>query len=474
MTIQTEEKVGAVDRFFEITKRGSTFLRETNGGVATFLAMSYIVVLNPIILTGAPVEGYTPSFHSVATVTALVAAIATLAMGVIGKVPFALAAGLGINGIVAFQLAPILGYEGAMAVVVLEGMITFLLVITGIRVALFNAIPLVLKQAIGAGIGAFLILIGFVDGGVVKGAPLAPSLNLEPLNTWPRLVFVLVLIATIVMVIKKWKGAIIIAIVGGTTLAVIIETFAKLGSAVDNPAGWVLNVPSLAGKEVVTGPDWSVFGHFSFVNAFSAGPILLVFFVFSLILADLFDTSGTIVAVSKGADLLDEKGNPARLGRILGVDSLAAALGGFAGVSSNTTYIESATGVRAGARTGFANVITAVLFLVAILLTPLVQLVPSEAAAPVLVVVGSLMVWEFVGVAVKEHADELALASVLGILVMPFTYSITNGIGVAFIVYTVSMVANKKARLLHPLMWVMAVAFIVYFALPLIRMWLGI
>lgn len=513
MTTESVTKVGLLDRFFEISTRGSTIGKEVNGGFATFLSMSYIVVLNPIILTSAPVAGDVPPFPAVAAVTAFMAALATLAMGLIGRVPFALAAGLGINGFVAFQLAPVLGYGGAMTVVVLEGLVTFVLVLTGIRVALFNAIPVILKQAIGAGIGAFLVLIGLVDGGIVKGSPMAPSLNLEVLNTWPRLVFVLVLVAAIFMMVRKWRGAIIYAIIGGTILSVIIESVAKLGSAVDNPAGWVLNVPTL--NIAAAWPDLSVFGQFNIEGALSAGPILLVFFVFSLVLADLFDTSGTIVAVGRGAGILDKDGNPPRLKQILAVDSAAAALGGFAGVSSNTTYIESAAGVRAGARTGFANVITALLFVVAGFFGFVVQVVPSEAAAPILVVVGFLMVWDFVeyvrgelkakftealenvdgdagqlnatGVvsvlrrklqAIEESFKENALVygfvTVATLLMMPFTYSITNGIGIGFVVYTLAMAASGKARKVHPLMWVMAVAFVVYFALPLIRGWLGV
>jgi AGZA family xanthine/uracil permease-like MFS transporter len=507
LTTQTLEKRG-LDRFFSITKRGSTVGREINGGVATFLAISYIIVLNPIILTGAP-AGDIPSFHAIATATALVAAVATIIMALVGRVPFAVAAGLGINGIVAFQLAPVIGFGGAMAVIVLEGAITFILVLTRVREALFNAIPLALKRAIGAGIGAFLVLIGLVDGGIVQGSPLAPSLNLQPLNTWPRLVFVLVLAAVIIMLIRKWRGAIIFAIIGGTVLSIIIESVAKLGSAVDNPTGWVLNVPVVSAQNLFVPPDFSAIGHFSFVDAFGAGPVLLGFFVFSLILADLFDTSGTIVAVGQGAGILDKDGNPPRLRGILAADSLGAVLGGLGGVSSNTTYIESAAGVRAGARTGFASLITGGLLLLAMVFSPLAQLVPSEAAAPILVVVGGSMVWSFVVSTAQELKDRLiadfarlndeqltrdglkgvvartfivleasweavASAAVLTILIMPFTYSITNGIGVGFIVYTLSMLAARRRRELHPLMWVMTVAFVIYFALPLIRSWLGV
>lgn len=478
LTMQETSKAGRLDQFFEVTRRGSTWLREAGGGLATFLVMSYIVILNPIILTSAPVaEGtYMPSFHAVSSVTALTAGVLTILMGVVARVPLALAAGLGLNAVVAFQLAPIMGYGGAMVVILLEGIITFLLVLTRVREALFHAIPLGLKQAIGAGIGAFLIIVGLVSGGMVSGNAGAPPLEMEPLVTWPRLVFVVVLITIVVLVVRKVRAATIIGIIGGTILAILIESFARLGSSVTNPQGWALNVPVYDGQSALALPDVSIIGQIDFAGALSVGPVLLGFFVFSLLIADLFDTTGTVVSVLGEAKLLDQEGNPMRLRAILGVDSIGAAVGGFAGVSSNTSYIESAAGVKAGARTGFASVVTGLLFLVAAFFTPLASIVPSEAAAPALVVVGCQIVWAFVGTHIKKLQDhkQLALAAVLGILVMPFTYSITNGIGVAFIVYTISMMAAGKSRKIHPLMWVMSVAFIVYFALPFLQQVLGL
>lgn len=507
MTTHTAER-GRLDRFFSITERGSTYGREINGGIATFLAVSYIIVLNPIILSGAPADD-TPGFVALAATTALVAAIGTFLMAMLGRAPFAVAAGLGINGIIAFQLAPIFGYGGAMALVVLEGIVTLILVMFRVREALFRAIPRIIKGAIGAGIGAFLVLIGLVDGGIVKGSPLAPSLNLQPLDTWPRLVFVVVLIALIVMLVRKWRGAIIAAIVGGTVLAMIIEGVNRLGSGVDNPAGWVLNVPVLRLDTLFVLPDFSAVGRVDFGAILFSGWGLLALALaaaFSLLLADLFDTMGTIVAVGQGTPIMDEKGDPKHLRGILAADSIGAILGGLGGVSSNTTYIESAAGVRAGARTGLASLVTSGLFVLAIFVSPLAQLVPSEAAAPVLVVVGGSMVWAFVVGAAHELrtrlATQLALsngsslestnslinrllarleddweaiaaAAVLTILVMPFTFSITNGIGVGFITYVVAMLAARKVRDIHPLMWVMASAFVLYFALPLIQSWFG-
>ncbi len=457
-----EPPVGGLDKYFRITERGSTVGREVLGGLVTFVTMSYIIVLNPIILTGAPIEsGYKPSFLAVASVTALVAGVMTILMGAVARVPFAMAAGLGINGAVAFQMAPVIGYGGAMGVIVLEGVLATILVATGVRKKLFDMIPMSVKTAIAVGIGLFLAFIGLVDGGVIKGSATAPVVDLT-LNSWPDLVFVVTLVLAIVLYVLKVRGALIISIIVGTVLSMIVEAFTHLGSAVTNPAGWALNVPSLEGKNIVTTPDFSVLWHFSITDVFSAGVVLGVMFVFSMLLADLFDTFGTIVGVGRQAGLVDDTGNLPGVGKVLLVDSVGAAAGGLGGVSSNTTYIESAAGVGEGARTGLASVVTGALFLVAMFLSPLAQLVPSEAAAPILVVVGVLILKQVTDI--EWGRPEIAFPAGLAIFVMPFTFSITNGIGAAFIAYALLMAVTGKARQVHVLLWVTAVAFVLYFA----------
>lgn len=439
--------------------------------------MAYIVVLNPIILTSAPVvNGYKPGFLTVACVTALIAGLMTIVMGVVGKYPFAMAAGLGINAVVAFQLAPVIGYAGAMGVVVLEGIVTTILVLTGIRRKMMESIPDALKLAIGAGIGLFLAFIGLVDGGIIRGNAGSPPVGLGQggsLFSWPQLVFVVTLAVTAILWLKKKPGAIIIGILVGTVLAFAVEAFAHLGAAsAKNPGGWMLNVPSFAGKKVLVSPDFSVMGHFSLSGAFGAGAVLGVLFVFSLMLADFFDTMGTVVAVGSEGKLLDKDRNLPGVGRVLGVDSVSAAVGGLAGVSSNTTYVESSAGVAEGARTGLASVVTGLLFLVAVVLTPLTQVVPSEAAAPVLVVVGYLMIVQVLDIPWREA--EVAIPAFLGMIIMPLTYSITNGIGAAFVFYAVLMTAKGRAREVTPLLWLTAVLFVVYFAFVPIKSALGL
>jgi AGZA family xanthine/uracil permease-like MFS transporter len=465
-------QTGGLDGYFSITKRGSTVAREVRGGVATFFTMAYIVVLNPIILTSAPnVAGYKPSFFAISGVTALIAGLMTLIMGVVGRYPFALAAGLGINAVVAFQLAPRIGYAGAMGVIVLEGIVITLLVLTGIRERLFNAIPLPLKQAIGVGIGLFLAFIGFVDGGLVVGNAGAPPVSLGvrgSLATWPHLVFVVSLFLTGILVIRRVKGAIIIGILASTVLAFIIQAVAKLGTTggpTPDPRGWQLNVPSFSGKTVKV--DLSSFGHFSLGGAFHAGVVIGVLFIFTLMLADFFDTMGTVVAVGGEAGLVTPDGQLPGMRNVLLVDSVAAAAGGLGGVSSNTTFVESAAGVGEGARTGLASVVTGLLFLVTVLLSPIAQYVPSEAAAPVLVVVGFLLMTQVRDIPWDDW--DIAFPAFLGIVVMPFTFSITNGIGAAFVSYVLIKLTRGRARDVSALLWVTAILFVVYFAIEPIK-----
>ncbi|MDO5711712.1 MAG: NCS2 family permease [Micrococcales bacterium] len=478
-----------LDGFFRISERGSTLAREIRGGFATFFTMGYIIVLNPLIIgtakdgTGAFLGGGSgPNLALIASGTALVAGVMTIIMGVYANFPLALATGLGLNAFVAFGIAglPQMTWADAMGLVVLEGIIILLLVLTGFREAVFHAIPAQLKTAISVGIGLFITLIGLYDAGIVRKAPATPvELGVGGfLAGWPTLVFVVVLLAMVVMMVKKVAGAILYGIVGGTILAIIVEALTHPGSQTNakgevvNPTGWGLNVPRLPDRVLDT-PDFGLLGHFSLLGSFSKiGIISACLLVFTLMLADFFDTMGTMVAIGAEAGLLDEEGNPLNTRRILIVDSLAAAAGGAAGISSNTAYIESASGVGEGARTGFASIVTGLLFLLATFLTPLVAIVPHEAATPALVIVGFLMMQQVTGI---DWSDiDIAIPAFLTIVLMPFTYSITAGIGAGFVTYTVIKIAHGRARELHPLMWLISLLFVVYFAIEPIRSALGV
>src|SRR5690242_6613456 len=394
----------------------------------------------------------------------------TILMGVVGRYPLALATGLGINAIVAVYAATQLSWPEIMGLIVLEGLLITVLVLTGFRRAVFEAIPSQLKTAIAVGIGFFLTIIGLADAGVIRpGNPLISFGVSGSLAGWPLLVFVVGLLLMAVLVVKKVKGALLIGILVSTVLAIIIEAIAHIGPRTGadgkevNAHGWALQVPTWP-SSIVDKPDLSIVGHFSLFGGFERiGVLAALLIVFSIMLADFFDTVGTVTAVGAEGGLLDEDRNLPGSQPVLLVDSLAAAAGGAASVSSNTTYIESASGVADGARTGLASVATGVLFLVAMFLSPLVQVVPSEAAAPALVIVGALMITQV------RHLvwDDLSLVipAFLTIALMPFTYSITNGIGAGVISFVVLRTAVGRRRDVHPLMWVIAAMFFVYFAL---------
>ncbi len=466
------EPRNGVDRYFRISERGSTVQREVRGGFVTFFTMAYIVVLNPLIIgTVKDADGQLLGIPRVAAATALVAAVMTILMGVVGRYPFALATGLGLNVFVTFSIASQMSWADAMGLVVLEGLVITLLVLTGFRSAIFHAIPHQLKTAISVGIGLFIAFIGLVDAGFVRRIPDVAGTTVPvqlgstgQLRGWPTLVFVVGLLLTAVLVARRTRGAILIGIVVSTLLALAVEAIGKIGPAgPKNPDGWSLNVPTLPGQVVGT-PDLGLLGHFSLGGGFArVGVTTALLLVFTLVLADFFDTMGTMVGVGAEAGLLDEKGQLPGSDQVLLVDGLAAAAGGAASVSSVTTYVESASGVGDGARTGLASVVTGLLFLLALLFTPLVEVVPFEAASPALVVVGFLLMSQVRHIDFDDYA--IAIPAFLTIVLMPFTYSITNGIGGGFVSYVVLKTAQGRAREIHPLLWVVAGLFVVYFTL---------
>jgi adenine/guanine/hypoxanthine permease len=402
-------------------------------------------------------------------------------MGVVGRYPFAIAAGLGLNAFLAFGLAPRMTWSDAMGLVVIEGLVITVLVLTGFRTAVFHAIPAQLKTAISVGIGLFVALIGLVDSGFVR-TPAGAATPLElgvggSLQGWPTVVFVVGLLLTVVLLARRVRGAILIGIVAATVLAIVVQALAHVGPRTGaggkkDPEGWSLVVPGLP-HQLVQAPDLHLIGHVSLFGAFGKiGGVAAVLLVFSLMLADFFDTMGTAVGVGAEAGLLDEEGQLPGVERVLLVDSLAAVAGGAASASSNTTFVESAAGVGEGARTGLASVVTGVLFLLAVFFTPLVQVVPFEAATPALVVVGFLMITQIRSI---DFGDlTIAIPAFLTIVVMPFTYSISNGIGAGFISYAVLALATGRARRVHPLLWLVAALFVVYFAISPIQRLLGV
>jgi len=500
-----------LDSFFKISQRGSTVAREVRGGVVTFFTMAYIVALNPIILAVTDkndnfIGGGTDRAEAVAYIaaaTALIAGIMTILMGVVANFPLAIATGLGLNTFVAVAIATKMSWADAMGLVVLEGIIILILVLTGFRSAVLKAVPTQLKIAISVGIGLFIALIGLVDAGFVRKTPATSvvvpvSLGYDGnLVGWPVVVFTFGLLLTIALMVKKVKAAILIGIAVSTVAAIAIESAFKIGAnyfpkgVVDgvfggkmpdtfkgfitpggdyvNSKGWGLNVPEMPEK-VLEIPNLEFLGSFSLLGGFQELALVSAcLLVFTLLLADFFDTMGTMTAIGKQAGLVDKDGNVEGANKILFVDSIAAAAGGAGSVSSNTSYIESASGVGEGARTGLASVVTGVLFLLTTFLAPLVAVIPYEAATPALIIVGFMMMTQIKGI----DWDDLGIAipAFLTIILMPFTYNISVGIGAGFVSYVLIRLFQGRAKEINPLMWVVAGLFMIYFLQSPINIW---
>ncbi|MGI8769144.1 MAG: NCS2 family permease [Propionibacteriaceae bacterium] len=477
-------RAAGLDRFFHITDRGSSVGREVRGGVTTFFTMAYIVVLNPLIIGLAPdADGKTLGLTSVAAVTCLVAAVMTIVMGLAGRMPFGLATGLGLNSFVAVSVASQMSWADAMGLVVIEGLVIVVLVLTGFRVAVFRAIPAALKSAIAVGIGLFIALIGLVDGGIVRRIPDSFNTTVPvqlgsdgSLHGWPTVVFIVGLALSAILVARRTRAALLIAIIATTVVAAIVNSAASPGPSFvngkPNATGWSLNMPSWP-TDLLQAPDLHLLGHFSLLGSFQrVGIVSAILLVFTLVLADFFDVMGTTVALGSEAGLLDEKGLLPNIGTVLLVDGVAAVAGGAASASSATTYVESSAGIGDGARTGLASIVTGLLFVVALAFTPLVSIVPSEAAGPALVVVGVLMMSQ-IG-KIDFHDYGIAIPAFLTIVLMPFTYSITVGIGAGFVSYVLLAVTRGRAREVHPLLWGIAVVFVLYFAINPLKALLGV
>lgn len=468
-----------LDRHFHITERGSTVAREIRGGLVTFFSMCYIVVLNPLIIGTVPDStgrylggGSEPNLAAVAAGTALVAGILSLLMGAWANFPLALAAGLGLNAYLAYSVVSLPGmtWGGAMGLVIIEGILVLALVLTGFRKAVFDAVPPFMKTAIAVGIGLFIAFIGLFNARFVTSATGTPVQlgNSGSLVGWPTLVFVLGLLLMFVLWVRQVPGAIFISIVSATGLALLLESVLSIGAFVPasadspgNPHGWSMNVPALTGSPISV-PDFAtLFTVDPFGGLKAVGLVGVIVIVFSLMLADFFDTMGTMVGVAAEGKLLTPEGDIPGSQRILVVDSLGAVAGGLGGVSSNTAFVESTSGVAEGARTGLAAMVTGAAFLLTTLFSPLVELVPYEAATPALVMVGFLMMTQITDIDFSEM--EKAVPAFLTIILMPFAYSITVGMGAGFVMYVLIRVVRGQARQVHWLMYLVAVLFVLYF-----------
>jgi AGZA family xanthine/uracil permease-like MFS transporter len=463
----------ALERFFKFKQWDTSLKRDTLAGLTTFIVMAYIIFVNPNILglggTGLP-------FSAALTSTCLVAGVMTILMGLVTNRAFAIAPGMGLNAVVAFSLVAGQGlsFESAMGIIVLEGVAITILVLTGFREAIFRAIPLELKKAIVVGIGFFILFIGLVEGGLINtegGTPVG-LVELGNVPMVPLFVTVVGILATIVMLALRWRAAILLGIIVATLVGVV------LNYAWGKDAGFIPGTAVIP-DSVFAAPDFSLVGAFDFGAFAKLGVTAAVLWIFSIMLSDFFDTMGTLVGVGGEAGYLDKKGNLPQVNRPLIVDSLAAVAGGAVSASSATTYIESGAGVGVGGRTGWVAVVTGVLFLLAMFFSPVAAIVPGQATAAALIVVGYLMMatltkaesqvdQEGVECAASINFGNLAfgLPAVLIMTLMPLTYSITNGIGAGFIAYVLIRLVQGRARTVSPLLWVSAAAFVLYFVFP--------
>ena len=488
----------AFGRRFRFRENGTTPGRDTVAGMTTFIVMSYIIFVNPAILGFAGIQGLEGQglpFDAVLTSTCLVAGVMTIIMGLYTNLAYAIAPGLGLNAVVAFTLVANegLSFPEAMGLVVVEGLAITILVLAGLRESIMNAIPLELKKAIAIGIGLFIAFIGLTNSGlVVRGA--GTPVDLAEFTTWPVIITIVGIVITVGLRAIGFPGDLFVGIILTTAFATIVNYAADVYPEVPGYARWP--------DDVFDTPDFSLVGEFSF-DAFTTLPFLAaVAFAFSLFLADFFDTMGTLVGVGRAAGYVDERGEMPEIRKPLLVDSLAAAAGGAVSASSATTYIESASGVGVGGRTGWVSVVTGFLFFPFMFMAPLIGMVPPQATAPALLIVAWLMISvlteleEEAEVAetgragpeeattaqpatttrrtryiagINFHDFALGFGAAIMIMLMPFSFSITDGIAAGFIVYVLARTFQGAWATVHPLMWAAAFAFAIYFALPLMQ-----
>jgi AGZA family xanthine/uracil permease-like MFS transporter len=440
-----------IKEYFKLEQLGTNVRTEVLAGFTTFLTMSYIIFVNPLFLSffGDPaLKAKALPFSASLTATCLSAAAMCIIMGLWTNYPFALAPGMGLNAIVSYQMVLGMGlsWPSAMGVIVLEGIIITILVITGFREAVMNSIPLSLKQAISVGIGLFIAFIGLVQAGFVQKSE-ATLVTLGSFDNLPVVVAIFGLLLTAILIKTKVKGALLIGILGSTALAVIINYASGLTAFADPN---IAKLPSA----VISTPDFSTVGRFDFHAISKLGVVTATILVFSVMLSDFFDTLGTVIGLGSEAKFLDQRGRLPRINRVLLVDSVAAVAGG-----------------ASSARSGLTTVVVGIFFFLAIFLSPVAGVVPKEATAPALIIVGFLML-SIVKDLPFQRFDE-AFPAFLIMIVMPLTYSISNGIGFGFIAFTLIKLLSGKGREVHWLMYLVSLAFAVDFAVPALKSLFG-
>ena len=438
-------------KYFEFDKLGTNYRREIIGGLTTFLAMAYILIVNPLMLSLDGVTGIPDEMRmdkgAVFVATALAAAVGSLFMGLIARYPIGLAPGMGLNAFFAFSVVLGMGipWQTALTGVLFSGLIFIILSLTGLRETIINAIPAQLKYAVGAGIGLFITFLGFQNANIIVADP-NTLVALGDLSKGPTLLAIFGLVITVIMMVRKINGAIFYGMITTTIVGMVF-------GLINLPDKIVSSVPSVA-------PTFGAAFEAIFQDPTSLLTTQFLVIVITFLFVDFFDTAGTLVAVANQAGLMKEDKLP-RAGKALLADSMATVTGAVFGTSTTTSYIESTAGVAAGARTGFASVVTGVLFLLALFFSPLLFVITSEVTAPALIIVGVLMASSLGNIEWKRF--EIAVPAFFTIIAMPLSYSIATGIAIGFIFYPITMIVSGRGKEVHPIMYGLWFIFVLYF-----------
>lgn len=435
-------------KYFEFDKLGTNYRREIIGGLTTFLAMAYILAVNPLMLSLDAVPDLPDAMRmdkgAVFVATALAAAVGSIFMGLIARYPIGLAPGMGLNAFFAFSV--VLGYgipwQTALTGVLFSGLIFIVLSLTGLREMIINAIPAQLKYAVGAGIGLFITFLGLQNAKIIVADP-NTLVTLGNLAAGPTLLAIFGLVVTVIMMVRQIKGAIFYGMIMTTVLGMVVQL-------IEVPSQVVSKVPSIE----------STFGAAFDVDPAAIFTTQFLVIVITFLFVDFFDTAGTLVAVANQAGLMKDDKLP-RAGKALLADSLATVTGSIFGTSTTTSYIESTAGVAAGARTGFASIVVGVLFLLSLFFSPLLFVITPEVTAPALIIVGVLMVSTLGNIEWTKF--EIAVPAFFTIIAMPLTYSIATGIAIGFVFYPITMLLSGRRKEIHPIMYGLFVIFILYF-----------
>lgn len=437
-----------LEKLFHLKKKNANVKTEVIAGLTTFLAMAYILAVNPSILGQSGMD-----VQSVFMATAISAGIASIVMGLLANYPVALAPGMGVNALFTYTVVLTMGYswQAALASVFISGCVFLVISVTGLRKMIINAIPKQLKLAIGAGIGFFIAFVAFMNSGIIV-ASTSTGVTLGDLTQPTVLLAIIGILVTIALVIKKVPAAVFVGMVITAVIGLVLGFMGFEG------------MPSLPSQFITTNFSMVTFGAFAqgFGELF-ADPFNAFVIIFSFLFVDFFDTAGTLVAVGNRCGLVNEEGELENAEKALLADSIGTVAGAVLGTSTVTSFVESSSGVEVGGRTGLTACTTGILFFLSILISPIVLSTATNAVtAPALVVVGMLMAQQLGGI---DWDDFICTASgFVTIIVMILSYSIANGIALGFITYSVAMAANGKAKKVSPIIWILDIIFILYFA----------